>query len=361
MASKTVEIESCSYRIREGTKNEFVAIGSDGNILRWGETKGAEQEWVIVPRGDNRYNFLTCQHPANQKNERMAVGSNGNIVRWEPTTSAIEQIFSFGPLRDDGWVEIREHTKNENVAVGSNGNIVRWGPTNNKDQLFKLEVWRRGTAPELSKDPRYEPGRIPDYPSLKTKEPPPPAKSYLVSETLEPAFFVKDSRYRSKAEQVLDHPYYRLRREQRWEPVYYREFDGRSSETRTERVKVGMTVENSTSMESTIGLTINADFGMAFAPELEVKGLKIKGQSLEASIGYSLSSELKMKQSTVTTRITEREVTVEIQVPVGPPFARAIFVLVDSFQAIDRNGTVVGRWELRNESHIVHASFPAKS
>lgn len=357
MTSRSVEIESCIYRIFEGTKNELVAVGSDGKVRRWGQTHGDEQEWVIVPCGDNRFQFLTCQNGYHQKGEVMAVGSNGDIVRWGPTGGK-EQIFSFSTVNPDGWVQILEHTKNENVAIGSDGRALRWAANGGKEQLFKLEPGRRGTPPELSKDPRYEPGRIP-FPTLPDEKPPAdPPKSYLISETLEPAFFVKDSRYRSKVQQVLDHPYYRLRREQRWQPVFFKTFDGRSSETHTERVKVGMSVESSTSMETTIGLAMNADYGMSFAPELEVKGLKIKGQSFDGSFGYRMTTELKMKQSTVTQRLLEREVTVTVEVPAGKRFSRAIFVLVDFFQVIDRHGRVEGQWEVRHENHVVQLSFP---
>ena len=34
----------CFYRIREGTKDEYVAVGFDGDIVRWRPTGGKEQE-----------------------------------------------------------------------------------------------------------------------------------------------------------------------------------------------------------------------------------------------------------------------------------------------------------------------------
>jgi hypothetical protein len=344
------------YRIREKTKAEFVAVGSNGDVVRWGETKGPEQEWVIVPLGDNRYAFLTNMPDFRERNERMAVGSNGKIVRWGATGGA-EQVFSFSSPKD-GWVEIFEHTKNENVAVGSDGKLLRWGSTGNNDQLFKLEVQKRGTPPTLSTDQRYEPGRIPGFPKLTSFEPPPPTQSYLISETLYPSFFVKDARYRSKAVQVYEHPYYRLRREQRWELTFYKKYDGHSDEEDTVRMMVGMSTETSKSMESTIGATFNTDFGMAFAPELEVKGLKISGNKVEGSMSNQLTTTLKVQRSKVTTRISEREHIVKVTVPHGKAFARAIFVLVDTYKVIDRNGDEVGRWEVRNHETIVQASFP---
>jgi len=81
---------TCFHRIRELTKNEYVTVGSDGNILRWAATGGPEQKWLIFPvnaEGD-------CKIFSLQNGEYMSVGSNGNIVRWAKT-GGVEQQFSF--------------------------------------------------------------------------------------------------------------------------------------------------------------------------------------------------------------------------------------------------------------------------
>lgn len=36
------------FRIREGTKNEYVAVGSDGNVLRWARTGKNDQLFQIL-------------------------------------------------------------------------------------------------------------------------------------------------------------------------------------------------------------------------------------------------------------------------------------------------------------------------
>ena len=130
---------TCFHRIQELTKNEYVAVGSDGNILRWGKTDGQEQKWLIVPVSADGY----CKIFTLQNGECMAVGSNGNIVRWADT-QGIEQQFKFvNRRRSDGSYNIQERTQNEYVAVGSNGNILRLGKTGKDRQRFILEPMMR--------------------------------------------------------------------------------------------------------------------------------------------------------------------------------------------------------------------------
>src|SRR6516165_2047137 len=101
------------------------------------------------------------------------------------------------------------------------------------------------------------------------------SKPYLIGEVLEPAYFVHDMRYRSKVTQLLEHPFYRLRREQNWSVFSNKEYDGRTAHNETVTTKVGMTKEKSQEMELTIGMSLTADMGMKIDPKLTVKMIGI--------------------------------------------------------------------------------------
>jgi hypothetical protein len=124
----------CFYRIQECTKNEFVAVGANGALLRWGPTGGFEQQWVIVPIDDTWCNIVTRMN-----GENVAVGSTGALVRWG-ASGGREQRFSFVNYwpSDYTW-NIMEGTRNEYVAVGSFGQLLRWKRTDGPEQRFKLE------------------------------------------------------------------------------------------------------------------------------------------------------------------------------------------------------------------------------
>jgi len=72
--------ECCFYRIREGTKDEYVAVGFDGDVIRWGPTGGKEQEWLILPLNNQH-----CRIMSRQNGDFMAVGFGGDIIRWGET------------------------------------------------------------------------------------------------------------------------------------------------------------------------------------------------------------------------------------------------------------------------------------
>ena len=65
-----------SFYIQEDTRNEYVAIGSNGGILRWAANGNNDQQWNIVsvntPRGF-RYRLQTRQN-----GEYIGIGTSGN-------------------------------------------------------------------------------------------------------------------------------------------------------------------------------------------------------------------------------------------------------------------------------------------
>jgi photosystem II stability/assembly factor-like uncharacterized protein len=129
---------TCFHRIKELTRNEYVAVGSDGNILRWGATGSSEQKWLIVPRT----NEGDCTIITLQNGECMAVGHDGNVRRWAATGGAEQQFRFVNPRRSDGSFNIQERGADQYVAVGSNGNVLRWSPTGGDEQRFILVLRR---------------------------------------------------------------------------------------------------------------------------------------------------------------------------------------------------------------------------
>lgn len=354
-----MEIECNAYRVREGSKDEFVAVGSDGNILRWGESSGSEQEWVILPVGKNRYRFLTCQETTRDQNKCMAVGSNGNILRWDKTDGK-EQEFSFVNEDENGWCNIQEHSRDNYVAVGSNGNILSWSWTGGNEQKFKLELGSTSPVPPVVQQGAYEPGMIPDVPRLEGfTRPPKTSDYYLIGEVVFPAFFVEDPNYRSKVTQVKANPYYTLRREQFWHSQYYKEFDGKTEETHEIIITYGTKNVVSESMESSIGMKVTAGLEMAYNPELEVEGIKIKGvNSGKQSVSVEVSASLKITQ---TNEKTEYEETVKkdtLKISAGKRFAKAIWLLCDRYTVIDGKGSTIGQWEILRDDTRVDDSYP---
>ena len=351
-----MEIQCSLYRIREGTKQEFVTVHSNGNVVRWKELGDSNQDWLVLPIGKNRYKFLICQPNKREANECMSVGSNGNILRWEPT-GRDEQIFSFSD-ESDGWCSIREHTRNEYVSVGSNGNILRWTWTGRPEQKFKLEPKSSPKEPEPRKGD-YEPRQIPDIPRLTDfRNPPKRSDYYLISEMVYPAFFVNDDRYRSKVVQVESNPFYLLRREQYWSNEYYHEYDGKVEVTKETKIKVGIKNVTSQSMEHTVGMKVAHNYEFGFNPELEVEGIAIKGQNMKQSFSSELTNQLKLSRTQESTELKESEEMVRVVFPKGKRYARALWILCDRFTLLDQNNSVVGQWEVRRNDTIVEDSYP---
>lgn len=208
---------TCFHRIQELTRNEYVSVGDGGNILRWAETKGDEQKWLIVPVGDDGY----CEIISVQNGENMSVGSNGNILRWTKT-SGKEQQFRFVNRNSTGQYNIQERTKDEYVAVGEGGNILRWSATQGIEQRFVLDPidvkTLEKTVPDIvsGKKP-CQPNEIPAPPTITDLSQSPPAQSeeYYIGYEVLPSVFVNDTTMTYKIQQVQDHPYYYLVRTRR--------------------------------------------------------------------------------------------------------------------------------------------------
>ncbi len=130
------------FRILEGTKNEYVTIGSDGRICRWGkkgESDAKDQQWCVYPVSEGCVMIQTLQNE-----EFMTVMGGGEVRRWGRSANQKEQTFRLTNFDDDGWFNIEENTRGECVGVGDPVFgvcfLVRWQKSGGKDQRFKLEA-----------------------------------------------------------------------------------------------------------------------------------------------------------------------------------------------------------------------------
>lgn len=276
------------FRIREFTRNEFVAVGSDGNICRWGETGGDEQAWLVIPLGGRSYRIMTKQN-----GEYMAVGSDGNIRRWafqdEPA-----QVFRL-VNGDVDTFNIQEGTKNEFVTVvDPGGNVRRWEKTNKNDQKFKFEPWKAKPKPNLPQ-PDAEPGQIGDVPRLSScdfTELPVSTEPKTVAYATIPATAVDDGTYSDKIAQMEANPYYVMQRSQYWTrqgdfgySYEHQPGDGAGFE---KTVKFEATAGTTKTVEKTMGTRFSVNGGFS----VDGTRLGIPGK-MSAEMAYETSQQLK--------------------------------------------------------------------
>ncbi|MDP9372924.1 MAG: hypothetical protein M3Q65_10845 [Chloroflexota bacterium] len=343
----------CSFFfLEEGTKNENVAVGWNGDIIRWAKTGGREQQWLLIPISEDRCKIMTRQN-----GEYMAVGWDGDIIRWADSGGR-EQEFSFVNKNSLGQWNIQEGTKNEFVAVGWNGDVIRWAQSNRNDQRFKLVAAPGEKVRPSVRSGQYSPGQIPDVPRVTELGKAPPEKSplYLVGEMTVPAVLVHDPAFSGKIPQVESSPYYVLTRDQCWDRSfgrgYYYDIEGAGGTTFREQIKVGFSVTQAASIERTLGVKVTEEGGFSFVADLS--GAKLTGT---ASIKREITDQLKVTTSTSTTRMTEeiREVTVTI-----PPgrHVRVSWGLVDRYTLRRYDGSKVTEWEVVSKSVRVDDSYP---
>ncbi len=259
-------LHTCFFNLRELTKREWVSIGSDGNILRWGASPAFAPKWVVMPVDGAGH----CKIYTVSNGECMAVGSNGNIQRWA-NTHGPEQLFRFVNFRaSDRSCNIQENTRQEFVAVGSNGNILRWPATGGEEQRFILEA-----VDEFLPDPATleqviagrtmcaTPDAVPPHPTMATLSgsPSAPKEDYLIGVDVLPSVFVDDGSYTNKVWQVRQHPYYYLSRTRHWEKVSDRLFQHGQRQSYTAEVTHGCSCRDLRAIEKTIGMVVGAKLG----------------------------------------------------------------------------------------------------
>ncbi len=344
--------ETCAlFRIRENTKNEFVAIGSDGNILRWAASDGDEQLWLPIPAADGKVKFMTPMKGS--AGEYMAVGTDGNIRRWK-NTGGKEQAFRLvNPLPGDWW-EIQESTQSEYVAVGTYGNILRWGRTGQKDQQFKFEPWRPTPKPDLETG-GLAPGQIDDIPRLDSegKDPPESSETYFIAETILPATVVNDGDFSEILAQVQQSPYYILRREQFWDRTgdrgFLREHAGKTKEEYKKVIRYLVTNTAGRSSESTLGIEFGVKGGYARSSTLG---------TISVELSTKITNQLKTKE--YEEQQIEKETTYEFKrtLKVGPPFKIVGWSLVDRYSIMRIDRKLVAQWEVALDNTTKVDGFP---
>jgi len=276
------------FRIREFTRNEFVAVGSDGNICRWEETGGDEQAWLVIPLGGRSYRIMTKQN-----GEYMAVGSDGNIRRW---AFKDEQAQVFRLVNGDtDTFNIQEGTKNEFVAVvDPGGNVRRWEKSGKNDQKFKFEPWKEKPKPKLP-EPEAKPGQIGDVPRLTSydfTELAVATEPKTVAYATIPATAVDDEAYSDKIAQMQANPYYVMQRSQYWTREgdfgYSYEHQPGDSASFEKVVKFEVTAGTTKTVEKTVGTRFSVNGGFS----VDGARMGIPGK-MSAAMAYETSQQLK--------------------------------------------------------------------
>lgn len=358
---------TCGYRIVEGTKNEYVAVGSDGNILRWGFVDEPQQEWLIYPinpktPGDDteapadrvvRYRIQTFDNE-----EFMAVGSDGNIRRWSEVDEPAQE-FRFVDL-GDGWYNIREGTEDEYVTTEWLGNIFRWARLTGEaevQQKFRLEPIRVVPKPEAT-TPMAEYGEIADFPNLSSVDelPPRTTEETLVSEEILSALVVAPdpNRHPSKVSQVASNPYYRLSLYQYWDAAEIDdkiELLGRETREYTIETYRGFARSEVERMETVVGHTLRAG--------VSVTGGKQGKGSATARLEYEYKNLTTQVRSSDTSYQEWRKLTNTIKfAPQGEKTVVLCWKRYDVYRLTDMAGNLVPDGEWRTLSDIRLDSFP---
>lgn len=345
------------YEIEEQTRKERVAVGSNGNILRWAANGNDDQKWLIVPVSADQCLIVTVP-----TREYMSVGSDGNILRWNPENDLTSQTFSFvnRDASDDTW-NIQESTKNEYVAVGGTGNILRWGWTGNRDQRFRLIPV--GEQPKPATTPgQYQPGAIPDVPRLTSfdyQSLPLRSPSYLIGEAVIPATVVNDPAFGDPVSKVLANPYYLLRREQLWDRTentdprgYLEDHPAGAPVTLRKTITHGITQTDQDAVERTISAKMTVGGQLAFKIPVLERG--------EISGGLSVASEvtntLKVT-ATTTTQVTSQQVEERTIMLPAVRMIRVGWSLIDHYEVRRADGSVVSSWEIALPGIFVEDSF----
>ena len=353
-----VDTESAFFRIRENEKNEFVAVGTDGNILRWGETKGDEQEWLFLPMGERKYRIMTKSN-----GQYMGVGSNGNVLRWDKADDG-SQIFGLVNEDAQGSTMNIQTSDGEFVAVGSNGNVLRWGKTNGKEHLFTLEPRDPASKPKL---PEIEasPDQIGDIPRLKSLEItdlPLRSKAKVVGAALVPATLVEDNSYSDKIAQMKANPYYIARRSQYWsrEDQHGYAYEHAAGEGITFKTKVvyEVSTRSSRTSEETWGWKFSINTEMSVSAEKNGVGV-----TASSGMAFEIAHQMKVSITEEKNTLQRNEHTVKRHYDADQPqFVVVGWSLVNVYTLLKADGkTVVSEVEAGSNNSLRKDSFPPKT
>jgi Insecticidal Crystal Toxin, P42 len=340
-------IETRFFRIIEGTKNEYVSIGADGRICRWGKLDGEEekrQQWCIYPVSDGSVMIQTLQNE-----EFMSVTAGGPVRRWAKSSNPAEQSFHLVNFDNDGWFNIEEMTRGEYLGVGEPVFgvcfLVRWQKTGGKEQQFKLEAVE-GFKPEpmatlQPQGPSLPPQKIESFDKYQVR-----TERQLISQEVVSSLCVNDPYYTSKISQVRSRPYYYLSRYQLWDSSsgygFYKVFDGRERKVAVEvTVKRGFSRTDTREARQMIGWSVEAEVATKLTgkatmkdPETGAQGEVIK--ELSASLKANYKNETELSEKNEEKFETERTVTYKLSYEArGKRFMVVQWGLVDEYELTD--------------------------
>ena len=339
------------YEIVEPTKDERVAAGSDGNILRWSSTGGDEQRWVIYPAPEKPGSYRIQNV---QTGKFMAVGSNGNILLWDERNDN-SQLFRFVNGRGDTF-HLQEPTRNEYVSVGSWGNIERWGRAGDDTQRFTLRAVETIERPTTYQATETLP--LPEDCNTVDEVFPLVTDQVLVDELILPFSDMADPSYTLKREQMYNAPYYRIQHFQ----YYDASKEGRGfdfvflpNEDRERVVQTfkGFSSEHFHEVKTTVGHTFSASAEMGGSVSVPAGPATVTGDgSLKLGYDYSMQkTELERNQQTSDVGVT----TTDVRTFHEGHHRKTSWALVDRYvvHRLDATGQPVGHalyeWEHVNQ------------
>ena len=344
------------YELKEFTRDERVAVGSDGNVLRWGKSGKGDQKFVFIPASNGGWNIVSGA--PDKINEYVTVDGVGNI-RLYGFNGQKNQLFRI-QFVSGNQIRLKESTKSQRVAVGSNGNILRYASTEGNDQKFELIPHLiQGKKPTIR--PReYAPFQIPlpPQPDIKAKVLPPvrfpqeKGKAFLVAEEVVSAALINDPNYgpKNRYSQMINNPWYKITREQYWDAEVFGKIKRMSGIEGTEvevRTHHGMREEHLQKATK----TFNANAKGEASAKIEVGPAEVESsRSVTLDFTYEkINSLSKVKESFKTH--TEKRVSRK-----GNPYYLCIYRLVDRVTVYDKNNRPVSTWEVAHEPFIEFGS-----
>lgn len=138
------------WAIQSLRENKFLRVGGLGRLAVADEKKEAAQEFRVEKSDGKKFRLREST-----KDEYVAVGSNGAVLRWAKSGKD-DQLFEWiekpPPAAPSAVVfpdakkvyEIKEFTRDERVAVGTVGEVLRWKVTGGNDQKFRFIDKRNG-------------------------------------------------------------------------------------------------------------------------------------------------------------------------------------------------------------------------
>lgn len=355
-----VDTTAAFFRIRDHTYDTTcVAVGGNGDILRWDLNGKDDQLWLVLPLGERSYRLMTKSN-----GEYMAVVDGGNIRRWEYVNEPAQVFKLVNEMADKKTMNIKETTKDEFVAVGTFGNIERWAKTDGDDQIFTFEPVDAAPRPALPMT-EASPGQIGDIPRLTSidfSSLPETSEPKIVAAALVPATLVHDPTYGDKIKQMESNPYYIAVRRQYWSREsshgYAYEHAKGETVTFTKKIAYEVTTQDTRTSEETWGWTFSIQSEMAVSGNADGIGI-----TASHGMAYDISHQLKTTVVQSSTVVQRNEETVTRSYDKSQPsFTIVGWSLVDVYTLYKSDGkTVVSEVKAGSNNSLHKDAYPTDS